>query len=177
MKTINVSMTAELTSSEILEALVTSHDPKEVLASLFNSPGVLNDYMKRHRSDVTKAVTGFLSRTQKLQADKVIYQNGKVLVEAHTAGYKLPSVPQKLKEREAPAGHTKPNVGVFEFLREYFTDERKNKRNEIKFEDILKDVQFFFPKLTGRLLQIYLHDDRQLKNIDYSAKRGTVILK
>lgn len=176
MKKLSESLKAELTSSDLLEALVNNADPKEILAKLLENPGILGDYVKKNREDVTKAISAYMEQAYQMKADKVIYQGGKVIVEAHTGT--ITAQPVKTpREREAPEGHTKKNKGVFNSLREYIEDERKKKHKELKFDVVLKDMQFFFPKLTARLLQIYLHDKRQLKGVDYSAKRGTILLK
>lgn len=177
MKTISANLKGELTGSEILDALVSNPDTKAVLALLFEeSPEALQQFLKKHRDAVTKAVTGYLRETQQMTTDKVIYQNGRVIVEVSNG---VPRVIEKAPERNrvAPEGHRKNNKGVFQSLREYLEDERKKKRKEIPFDEVLKDMQFFFPKLTARQMQIYLHDKRQLKGVDYKAKRGTVILK
>jgi hypothetical protein len=178
MKTISANVKAELSSSEILEALVRNSDAKQLLSMILeDSPDALQKLLKNNREEVFKAITGYLSDNHNLTTDKVIYQNGKIIVEARN-GAGLPVVKQVAERtRVAPEGHTKVNKGVFQSLREYLDDERKNKRKEIPFDEVLKDMQFFFPKLTARRLQIYLHDKRQLKGVDYKAKRGTVILK
>ena len=178
MKTISANVKAELSTSEILAALVSNSDAKQVLAMILEeSPETLQKLLKNNRSEVFKAITGYLSENHNLTTDKVIYQNGKIIVEARN-GAGLPVVKEPVeRNRVAPEGHRKVNKGVFQSLREYLDDERKKKRKEIEFDEVLKDMQFFFPKLTARRLQIYLHDKRQLKGVDYSAKRGTVILK
>lgn len=175
MKTISANVKAELSGADILAALVSNADTKEVLAMLFeDSPEALQKLLKKNKAQVFKAITGYLQDTHQLQADKLIYQNGKIIVEARNGGGLTVKVG---RIRAVPEGHKKHNKGIFKNLREYFEDERKKKRKEIPFDEVLKDMQFFFPKLDARKLQIYLHDKRQLKNIDYTAKRGTVILK
>jgi phage FluMu protein gp41 len=179
MKQLSVAMKAELTASDLLDALVKSSDPKQLLVELLETPGVLSGFAKKHRAAITKAVTGYLADQHQLAADKVIYTpDGRVLIEAHTLGTALRTIePTPARNRVAPGGHVKSNKGVFKFLREYLAEERKKKTKELTFTDVLKEAQFMYPKLTARLLQIYLHDKRQLKNVDYNARRGTVLLK
>lgn len=175
MKTISANVKAELSGADILAALVSNADTKELLARIFEeSPEALQGLLKRHKAEVFKAITGYLQDQHELKTDKLIYENGKVIVEARNGGGLAIKVG---RIRAVPEGHKKQNKGIFQQLREYFDDERKKKRKEIPFDEVLKDMQFFFPKLDERKLQIYLHDKRQLKNIDYKAKRGTVILK
>jgi hypothetical protein len=177
MKKLSESLKAELTTSDLLQALVNNADPKEVLAKLLENPGILGDYVKKNREDVTKAINAYMEQNYQMKADKVIYQGDKIIVEAHTGAPIVATPTKAVRDRVTPEGHKKTNKGVFNNLREYLEDERKKKKKELKFDTVLKDMQFFFPKLTPRLLQIYLHDKRQLKGVDYSAKRGTVILK
>lgn len=175
MKTISANVKAELSGADILAALVSNSDTKEVLGMILeDSPEALQKLLKKHKTEVFKAITGYLEDTHQLKTDKLIFQNGKVIVEARNGGGLAVQVG---RIRAIPEGHKKTNKGIFKNLREYFDDERKKKRKEIPFEEVLKDMQFFYPKLDARKLQIYLHDKRQLKNIDYKAKRGTVILK
>ena len=176
MKTINLNMKAELTGGDLLQAIVEGADPKQLLETVLQTPGVMSTYLLKHRTEVTKAVTNFMAKEHALKTDKVIYQNGKVLVEARTIGQPV-AAKETVRERVAPEGHSKKNKGIFEYLREYLDDERKKKNKELDFKVVYEDAKFFYPKLTPRLLQIYLHDKRQLKGIDFSAKRGTVILK
>lgn len=178
MKTISANVKAELTSSDILEALVSNSDLKQVLAMILEeSPEALQKLLKNNRADVYKAIAGYLSDKHQLTTDKVIYQNGKIIVEARNGGGVILPATKVERNRVAPEGHRKENRGVFESLREYFDEERQQKRKEIPFTEVLETMQFLFPKLTTRRLQIYLHDKRQLKGVDYKAKRGTVILK
>jgi hypothetical protein len=176
MKTLTQNLKAELTGSDLLAALVSMTDPQELLAEIMQTPGVLASYLKKNRAQVTKAVTGYLKKEHALNTDKVIYtQTGAVLVEASTAGRTLPAAPAR--SRVAPSGHKKRNKGIFDFLREYLDDERGKGTREIDLNTLLNDVRFFFPKMNKRYLSIYLHDKRQLKGVDFSSDRGTVILK
>ena len=92
---------------------------------------------------------------------------------------------KELRAKMKTHGYRKRNQGIFQTLREYLSDEYKAKRRELHFKQVLQDVKFFYPKITPRLLQIYLNDNRQLNpqklpgrfNVDFSAKRGTVILR
>lgn len=179
MKQLALQTKQELTGSDLLAAILASSEPEQVVTELLSMQDVLKGYVKKHQKDVSKAVTTWLADQHQLKADKVIYQGERVIVEAHAFNGVAVKVaePKKPRVRKAPEGHTKSNKGVFDFLREYFADEVKKQNTELKFEAVLKDAQFFYPKLTSRLLQIYLHDKRQLKNVDFSAKRGTVILK
>ena len=179
MKQLSAAVKVEFTGSDLLDALVTTHDPKALLAEVLKGKGALESFLKRFRPEVTKAITGYLQKDYAMKTDKVIYaQDGRVIVEARTNGTPAPVVDlPAVRNRVAPEGHTKTNKGVFQSLREYLEDERKKKRKELEFAEVLKDMQFFFPKLSSRHLQIYLHDKRQLKGVDFSAKRGTVLLK
>lgn len=90
-----------------------------------------------------------------------------------------------LRNRIKNKGYRKKNQGIFQLLREYLSDEYKAARRELNFKEVYKDIKSFYPKITARLLQIYLNDGRQLNpsklegrfNVDFSAKRGTVILR
>lgn len=179
MRTLNVNVTAELTGSDILQALVNGSDPRQLLETVLGTPGVLSTYLEKHRADVTKAVSNYMSTEHSMRADRIVYENGRVLVHAHSGDQPLSAVvvDEPARERNTPGGHVKPNVGIFQFLREYFRDSKLNKVREVPFEDLLARAQRDFPKLVKRRLQIYLHDTRQLKGVDYDARRGTVILK
>lgn len=180
MKQLEVSMKVELQGSDLRDAILHGKSAEDTLTEILSMSDVLQSYVKTFKKDVSKAVDTWLADNHKLKADKIIYDNGRVLAEVHGLNGPAPlrqAAPAPVKKATPTKLVKKPNQKIFDFIREYLDDERKKGVNEITFDTLFKDAKFFYPKLTARLLQIYLHDRRQLKNIDFAAGRGTVLLK
>jgi hypothetical protein len=182
MKTLKESKQLELSSNDLLVSLLKTKSAEELLKDMFNNDDVREAFVKTYKQDVTKSVTKWLFDEYEFTKSKVIYDNGKIIAEASKGETILDTTPKKGKKKVARSkrapvsGFQKLNKGIFSTLREYIADELKKGVTVIPFDTFYKDMKSFFPDLTERNLSIYLNDERQIENVDFSKKRGTVIL-
>lgn len=133
----------------------------------------------KEEGNVTKAIARWFKEKYGWKTGKLFYPkdgSNTVIVEVVDGQVKdgdIPSfTPIKEKvEKENPAvGFTRKNRGVFKFLREYFTAERKSGARTITFVEIFKVLKEEFPDITDEKVNIYLQDKRQLPMITYGPK-------
>lgn len=141
---------------------------------------LLSGKIEMSRHEVTHALNDYLMKDRNLHVRKAIFLmgngtiNGVVLeVQQEIAKdegiHVFPDAKVK-EERENKGGFIRNNIGIFKYLRELFEDEKKKGTKKITFADVYDNVKFSFPKMTEKLLGLYLFDSRQLPKIKFKNK-------
>lgn len=163
MKTeLQISGKAELNKQEIMQAALAyvdnSRKMNEAIDAYLRMKGVGTAVRVRyHRADG--------SIDQAVAEIKEVRKTGSVIV--HFSD-------DPKEERETTSGFTRPNIGVFAYIRELIADERKAGRKAMSFEEMFKTVSFSFPRLTQKQMRVYLYDKRLLTGVRYDGKNKIV---
>ena len=86
----------------------------------------------------------------------------------------------EVKKRKTKGGFKRKNVGIFQYFKEYFADERKkngNKMTTLKFTDVYDHMKDLY-EVDEERLATYLHDKRMLKGIivKFSKKNNEIVI-
>lgn len=136
--------------------------------------------------DVTKAIIEYLANHFNYKVDKVIYPNQVITAIAEISGTTTPreAVPcfevKEKQQRDSVYGRIIENVGVYDTIRSILNDHFiKNDRKEtlVQYKDLREDVLFFHPKMNDEKLRVYLHDRRQLPNVEWSMKNNHIVVR
>lgn len=149
----------------------------------------LTGRVRLSRKEISTAINEWLGKTKKLQSKRFVYEidenkmKGVVVDVYQELGTDdVPEIGGKLETKKEPqkrnarAGFTRKNVGIFRHLRELFDEQKKEGNLTMDFETIFEDVKNHFPTMNRTKLNVYLHDRRQLPNIKYSSKAKEVNL-
>lgn len=141
----------------------------------------LTGTVKLNKQDLMEAISAYLankkepSQIKRIQYDQtlntvlcdVYEQNGDKAVKMKF---------EKPKIRNNPGGWKKTYLGFKDALQEIVEEKRKEKQKQMPIEDLVKEIQYFFPKMErSRILQ-YLPDPRRKLGITVDKVKGLVIL-
>lgn len=145
---------------------------------------VLSGSVELTRAEVTQAINEFLKSRNSFAAKKVVYLTDKDSIKGAVVDVKkvlasddsIPVFPdqQPKEERNGRVGWRKQNVGLFAFIREVFTEKRKEGIRKMTFDELFNIVKESFPHLSEKNLKVYLYDKRQFKNTKFYSKTSEV---
>lgn len=136
------------------------------------------------RQEVSIAIAEYLKKHHTYKAIKTVYLPSNdnfvgavVEVIQATATDNIPEFKVKEKsKRNQKRGYVRKNMGIFDTIRDIIAHARKLEEKHLSLEYLFKEVKFFHQELEQKVLQSYLGDTRQLKDVRWKGREKILYL-
>lgn len=144
--------------------------------------GILDSFAKKKKGLILEAVGDHMNREHNLTVKKVQYAEdlGSVVcvVEGQEGDDDIKLLGKEPETRNGKTGYRKRYLGFFQHTRDILEEFRKKGQKKVSIHGFLHELKAVkgFEKMEDWRIKTYLHDDRQLKGIEYDHAKGEIRL-
>lgn len=144
--------------------------------------GILDSFAKKKKGLILEAVGDHMNREHNLTVKKVQYAEdlGSVVcvVEGQEGDDPIKLIGKEAEKRNGKTGYRKRFLGFFRHTRDILDEFKKKGTKSVSFPTFMHELTSVpgFEKIEPWRVQTYLHDDRQLKGIEYDHAKGMIRL-